>query len=182
MSGVIGIDPSTKKLAMFQIGNRHHTAHVLEFRAGSEPFGPGAVVDVFKQVADWLRGFGPHTFVVEAPIMGVSRNVQTAVAMAQVVGACISATGNLQKPPHILVVPPSTWKKEVCGHGGLDKSGVGRWLERERPEWFRSCGGDGDLVDAACLADYGVRVRSRLTRLAGSGELQGPDASVLQPD
>lgn len=105
------------------------------------------------QLADFLLEHVPGDAVlwVEAPIVGGSGNAQTALRLAMTVGALISCHGG---PTGLVAV--STWKKEVCGHGGSSKSDVRAWLHAQEPTLAEACAGDQDLYDAACVGLYGL--------------------------
>lgn len=56
------------------------------------------------------------------------------------------------------LVPPSSWKAEVVGHGGADKDRIRDWLTEHHPALAEACAGDQDAFDAACLGLYGQHV------------------------
>ncbi len=83
---------------------------------------------------------------IEEPLMAGPRNIRTALQMAQVAGALMTAM-----PSYL--VPVTTWKKEIVGKGNAKKEEVAEWL-KERPEYVHT-GGSQDLVDATCIRLYG---------------------------
>lgn len=100
-------------------------------------------------------------FIEEPPLAGV-RNVRTFKGLAETAGALMARqTGRVE------YVEVSTWKKEVCGHGGLSKEGVADWLAKNHPSYLEHCAGDQNLIDATCIALYGV-----LRRVAAEGGLR----------
>lgn len=110
---------------------------------------------------------GVRHLVVESPIVGASKNAQTAVRMSMMAGALLSGVH-----PGVTVdlVPPATWKKEVVGRGNADKADVTDWLGKYDARFYsealrHSTRRDGapnqDVVDAICLALCAA------TRLAG---------------
>jgi hypothetical protein len=111
----------------------------------------------------------PGLFVfVEAPVLAGARNIQTTVRLAIVTGALGQALGGNAR-----LVPVSSWKKAVVGHGNATKADVAEWLALHEEGLAALCGRDQDLVDATCVALYGAGVE-----LAGPGSLSelGPRA------
>lgn len=90
------------------------------------------------------------TLFAEEPPLAGSRNVRVAFQLNQVFGSILSAF-----PGHAYAVPVPSWKKAICGRGNIDKSSVADWLRAHHPELHQQCGGDQNLVDAACIALYG---------------------------
>jgi Holliday junction resolvasome RuvABC endonuclease subunit len=83
----------------------------------------------------------------------MSRNVNTGLSLAMVAGALIVAAD--EAGARVVLAEPSTWKKQVLGHGGLGKSEIAEWLAREQPVLHAQCGANQDLVDACCIALFG---------------------------
>lgn len=99
-----------------------------------------------------LDGVGSSVFFYERPIPVHSTN--TLVSQSLSAGALLA-----QLPGQKIGIPsPGTWKKEICGHGSLDKDGVRAWLEASHPSLAALCGEGTDLYDAACIALYGGAV------------------------
>ena len=99
--------------------------------------------------------------VVEAPIVGISRNIRTGIRLGMVAGALTSSAR--QAGAQVILAPPSSWKATTVGHGNAGKTDVSDWLRRRYPDWWDACIGSQDLVDATCLALHGETV------LAGTG-------------
>jgi Holliday junction resolvasome RuvABC endonuclease subunit len=87
---------------------------------------------------------------VEAPIVGASRNFRTGIRLGMVAGALTASAR--QAGAQVALVPPSSWKATVVGHGNAGKPDVSAWLRRHFPEWWDSCNESQDLIDATCLA------------------------------
>ena len=56
----------------------------------------------------------------------------------------------------VTLVPVSSWKKEVCGHGGLAKPDIAAWLKVHQPMFFDNCLDDQNKIDATCISMYGI--------------------------
>ena len=108
-----------------------------------------------------------YVFVEEPPLAG-ARNVRTFAALNQTVGAVVAALTT--HTPKVYLVPVDTWKKAVCGAGGLSKTQVTAWLNRHHPDYAALCDGSQDLIDACCIALHGVGViaDAELVRTIGS--------------
>lgn len=87
---------------------------------------------------------------VEAPIVGISRNLRTGIRLGMVAGALVTSVR--QAGAHALLVPPASWKAAIVGRGNAGKPDVSQWLRGRYPDWWDSCEGSQDLVDATCLA------------------------------
>lgn len=101
--------------------------------------------------------------VVEAPIVGISRNLRTGIRLGMVAGAL--TTSARQAGASVALVPPSSWKATVIGHGNANKEAVSIWLRKRFPDWWDACNGSQDLVDATCLALHGEAVLAGTSRL-----------------
>jgi hypothetical protein len=93
--------------------------------------------------------WGESVYIEEPPLAG-AKNLRTFKALAETAGALMGRAEGA-----VTYVPVSSWKKEVCGNGSLDKAGVARWLADNHPAYLDRCGGDQNLVDATCIALYG---------------------------
>lgn len=110
---------------------------------------------------DLVRVTRASLVAVEAPIVGASRNFRTGIRLGMVAGAL--TTSARQAGAQVALVPPSSWKATVVGHGNAGKPDVSLWLRRRYPEWWDACNESQDLVDATCLALHAEVV------LAGAG-------------
>jgi hypothetical protein len=94
----------------------------------------------------------------EDPIAAGSRNLQTLIGLSQTSGMLLTAASG-----HCYKVAVATWKKETVGKGNAKKEEVAAWLELNEPEMFALCGGNQNLIDAACIKIYGNKVIDRLS-------------------
>lgn len=104
--------------------------------------------DELRLLHEWAIGLAGPMYVEEPPLAG-ARNVRTFLGLAQVSGA-ICSVGAAE------LVPVSSWKLRVVGNGSASKDDVSRLFSKLDPVSYRACGGDQNLIDAACLATYGV--------------------------
>lgn len=138
---------------------------------------PPSTPNFRRVIAEWIRETVPsgHTLWIEAPIAGLSGNVQTAVKIAMTVGAVLTYDGDTE------LVAPSSWKKAVIGHGHADKAATAAWLDEYRPALAKACQGSEDLRDAACVGIYGeMRARGEVEAPRSVPKRRRPRA-VLRP-
>jgi hypothetical protein len=111
-------------------------------------------------MSDWTREIvqrtRPELTVIEQPIQGASRNIRTGISLGMVAGALAVATQQAKSP--VVMINPSTWKKEVIGNGRADKQAITEWLKRQHPQYQQQCEllkSQQDGTDATCMAIYG---------------------------
>jgi Holliday junction resolvasome RuvABC endonuclease subunit len=146
---VAGIDPNKTKLALALLDTQSEQLRVHTFRtevsARWEQLNDLAV-NAKELCAD------ADVVYVEEPVIG--RSIRSSLHVAISAGAAVSALG---MPAHF--VPVTTWKKSVVGRGNADKIGVSAWLNTNHVTYAALCDGDQDLIDATCIALYGVGVQ-----------------------
>lgn len=106
-----------------------------------------------------LHSSSPEEKIVvfcEEPVSAGARNLRTYGQMAMTVGAILSST--TLYTPNCYLVPVSRWKMVVVGKGNANKDQVTLWLNRVHPNYAARCGASQDLVDACCIARYGLTV------------------------
>lgn len=119
---------------------------------------PGDIVSSLDVMHDFVFSTinairGKTAYVcVEAPIVGLSRNLRTGLHLGMVAGALAVAARQTGAPTEF--VEPSTWKKAVVGRGNANKEQVAEWLEEHKPELFKKATNQ-DLIDACCIGFYG---------------------------
>lgn len=157
MRTIIGIDPSSKKLALCITATGVLQKDVIRLPVGVY----SATGTAYREVFCYLESLnGSAVVYMEAPLVG--RSVASTLVQAQVGGAVIAAARN--SGTKLKLVNVGTWKKQVCGKGNLQKPEVAEWLEKNWPEAYDQAGGDQDLIDAACINRYGVLHERRLSR------------------
>lgn len=152
MTHVLGIDPSSKKLA-FCLTDTHSkifTLTTISLPAGALQATGAAyrgAFSFFEQHKEEL-----HIYM-EAPVVG--RSIGPTIIQAQVGGAVMAAAQNVGVPLHL--VNNMTWKKVVLGKGNLKKEEVAEKLRGIWLEAYAACSGDQDLIDACALNRFGVK-------------------------
>lgn len=152
---VLGIDPSSKKLA-FCITPVNHD-RIFTLSTISLPEGAlQATGAAYREAFSFFQrnGKGLHVYM-EAPVVG--RSVGPTIIQAQVGGAVMAAAANAGVPLHL--VNNMTWKKRVLGKGNASKPEVAELLRGIWPEAYAASSGDQDLIDACAINRYGVQNR-----------------------
>jgi Holliday junction resolvasome RuvABC endonuclease subunit len=151
---VIGIDPSSKKIALC-ITTSYELDEVPQLDVISLPAGGfQATGAAYREVFYFLQGIPSGQVYLEAPIVG--RNAWATIVQSQVGGAVMAAVENL-KVWNLYMANVSSWKKQVAGKGNLTKPEIAEALQRIWPEAYDLCNGDQDLVDACMINRFGVK-------------------------
>lgn len=101
-------------------------------------------------IGDYVASMIPKDSIVyvEAPVVAGARNLQSTIKAAMTCGAVIGRLGHATV--HVIAV--DTWKKAVCGLGGIDKAAVRDWLYASSEVLAEACHDDQDRIDATCIA------------------------------
>lgn len=165
---VIGLDPSSRRQALVILRRGRFDTKIINVpketvdRASALNYLFQHFMVVFKEIAD--ESDDTYLFI-EAPVMGKA-GIKATVVQAQAHGV-IQAVALQCGVTAVYTVNNKTWKKDVIGNGNSSKDDVRSWLQEERPRLYQVCGGDRDLVDAACIGLYGQQI---LKRSAGLGQ------------
>lgn len=150
----LGVDYGSRRTAMAVIGAGEPRVWVDRYGNDWDDF--AVLREAHDRLAQIARAFDPLVIAIESPIVGASRNAQTAVKMSMMAGALAAAAG--RGSSGIVLVPPATWKHRVVGRGNARKPDVAEWLRTEHPALHAACSPSGsdkvdqDLVDSFCLA------------------------------
>lgn len=122
-----------------KIADQHPTLRAEELAQLSQD------MKIYVSKSDWV-------FVEEPPAAG-SKNLRTYGKLSMSAGALVAGS-----PAPTFLVPVDTWKKEVVGKGGVSKALVSQYLSVSHPIYAELCHADQNLVDATCIAMYGLSV------------------------
>lgn len=158
---VLGLDPSSRKLALVVREDRK-TCHFSAVKMPDLDISQRSYA-AYEAVGVFLHGLGVlppvrHAFV-EAPIVGMTRDIQSTVKQATVSGGAQAALVEWGFGVHL--VAPSSWKKTVIGKGNARKDEVGPIIKREWPGLWLAVSGDQDLLDASALVLHGESLVAR---------------------
>jgi crossover junction endodeoxyribonuclease RuvC len=143
---VLGVDCSTKKIAIFEITDGESAVSELI----SDDLDTKVRIDtMFLGLIDIIKQKSPDMVYVEnSPYL---QNIKVTLAIHSAVDAVRFACVLNNTPMQTIEVP--SWKKEVLGNGRADKSQIMTWAKAKYGDIITS----QDLADAAGIANYGWR-------------------------
>lgn len=159
---VVGGDLSSKNLAFVARHPLTPTASVVKYELAppSQKFTYKNCDEALTATIDYIDGLegmiltgSPRLAYLEAPVVAGARNIQSTVKQAMVSGAVQAAFS--QAGFTVQLVPISTWKMVVVGHGGSSKADVARSVRGRWPVIANAADGDQDIIDAAAVCLYG---------------------------
>ena len=154
----IGLDPSTKRLAIFVL--RNGKAIHSEWRP--LPTDPQvrlhrAMIYMQMQCKKWgLRARANNSvlnFAIEEPVVGRGGAYVT-IAQSKVHGACVAGAIQSGAVANVWAVQNSSWKKFVCGNGKIPKESIPGWMKANWRAAYEKTS-TPDEIDAACIAQWG---------------------------
>lgn len=157
----MGVDYGVRRVSVALVGPSGTGGHTAALRWDRREY--PTLSEVHRRAFDELSirsmSWRPLAIAVEAPIVGMSKNAQTAVHMAMMAGAISAgvAPSTGRRGPVVEFVAPSSWKLAVVGHGNASKHDVADWLRATHQTIYAGlCDSRGkpdqDQVDAYCLA------------------------------
>lgn len=174
MTALIGVDPSSKKIA-YVIS--HDTDDNVTM--GFEELPPGGhnrpeacelAVQTMKSVVESARHYAEEDVwvFIESPVLGRGGAGAT-IPQAMIVGALMAGAkqGNAYQ---VQLVPVQVWKKDIVGSGNAGKPDVAQWVKDHHPSLHKLWVGknnlgkttlDQDIYDALCINVYGRMVLAR---------------------
>ena len=158
---IIGIDPSSRKLAMVAQADGNRDIHIVsealvpkDSRGGT----PAACLRAYDLVGSFVlmlqtvyrtRNICAY---LEAPIVGRG-GARTTMVQSFVSGAIQASLQSHEIP--VTLVYPGSWKKLVVGHGNATKETVSQHLRGVWPALMERAKRDQDVIDAACICLFG---------------------------
>lgn len=154
MSGVVGIDLGTRKIAVSSYTGEENLEYCLAFTASEKWSRPTQLRFLADTLFDLLDSTQPDHVFMESVIVGNNRKYS--IGLAEVAGALMSNTPDPLPETHR--IDNKTWKKQLIGNGNATKQDIALWLKTEYPRYSLQCAGDQDRVDATCIALQGSRI------------------------
>lgn len=159
---IAGADLSTFGVAyvgLEEIGDGFTFSFVrhVPFRRPTEAFSAAVYETAYQTGLALTTEWQPNAMFTEAPFIHPQHS-NGAMNLAGV-SACWQAAVLRQLGQHSEMVPPSTWKKQVVGHGNASKDDVKAYAERDWPMTIKAVNDNRlppDVLDALCVALYGV--------------------------
>jgi Holliday junction resolvasome RuvABC endonuclease subunit len=151
----VGIDLDSRSIAIsVVVGDRYPAAHVERIVTPRHITERAAILRYLRdELEHHYSYFRDQRVFVEAPVLAGARNIQSTIKVAGVYGLTLATVGSWSP---IIETPISTWKKHTVGTGNATKDQVAAWLKANHPEKSIQCMGDQNLVDATCIALYGL--------------------------
>lgn len=156
---IVGIDPSSFKLAVAAYDDTLKFVGVVKLRAKGKAWDVEHSYDYFAQADKLFASIGlspgDHVFL-EEPLLAVGRKMspKTTVVSSYVSGMVQVLAGFYGA--RLTLVNNKAWKKKVVGNGNAKKEDTIAFLRAFDSRLEGMCGDDDDLYDAVGLALYGV--------------------------
>ena len=154
----IGLDPSTKRLAIFVLrdGRAIHSEW-WPLPADPQERLHKAMIYVQAQCKKWgMRAAANNcslNFCIEEPVVGRG-GAYTTIVQAKVHGACVAGAIQSGFVANVWAVQSSSWKKNICGAGNISKDKIPGWMKANwRLAYDKTS--TPDEIDAACIAQWG---------------------------
>lgn len=162
MTTIIGIDPSSKKVAAtITVDEKQLFMDVCQL--------PEAIEDACHQAFIYTQNLvtrygGKNEVVVfvEEPVLGRG-GAWTTIRQSQIRGCIIGGARSMGSA--VYGVNNQRWKKEVLGAGNIRKDQIPIYVKELWPNAFEMAGKDGDLIDSACINRYGSHVLNLRERI-----------------
>jgi hypothetical protein len=182
---VLGIDPSSKTIALCELRLDSSTQELVTFRLQKwelgEKSGPDVLDLAWRVLLRWKKSYwappegasyNKRVCCIEAPIVAgpASRNISGTIVQAYMNGvlqASFYGSGYTT-----FVSPPTQWKAALGLGFNANKQAIDAWLLKEHPDIHQACCikksraagfsqpaalvADQDLIDAAAIARYAV--------------------------
>jgi len=154
MRTIWGIDPASKKIAMFT-GSKSGLDLIQAELAEVPRSNRNDELMALRSKLEFVIGpDGDHVIFCEEPVVAGARNLRSTILVAETVGMILALNARVH------LVPVSSWKKGTVGKGNATKDEVSEWLRREHPQYAGYCRDtkwreSQDLRDAAAIYLYG---------------------------
>lgn len=169
MDVVVGVDPSSRKIAMtITVGD------VLDMRVKALPqqMPAQACLVAYTYMRKTAKELGEHGQVwvfIEDPVLGRG-GAKATIPQTRVNGALLAGALGVSGTK-VYGVNNSKAKKMIVGSGNAGKPEIKRWCAKCWPAAFRLADGDQDLIDSSMIHQYGVKlvgIRNHVTELKGN--------------
>lgn len=161
--GIIGIDPSSRKLASVSATLGQEQDYVIDTIALFPKDRPRSCAVAAK----WMRYLiaKQHETVddvyvfIEAPVLGRG-GARATIPQAQV-GGCLLGAAYASGAKDIVLVNNQRAKREIVGKGNASKDDIKAWTRLVWPAVFKEAGADQDVCDSAMIYAFGAKIVSR---------------------
>lgn len=168
MPTIIGIDPSSQKLAaVVSVLGKENRAEV--HTKGLPKDKPTACLLAFEWARTLVELAGGQVYVfIEMPVLGRGGPGST-IPQAQINGALLA--GAQMAGAEVLPVNNARVKKDVIGRGNANKDDIRKWVSEAWPAMYARIGKDQDLCDSAMIYIYGKHVIERRDKMMAKKHL-----------
>jgi len=163
----MGIDPDTKKLSIVEAVNTKQKkpwVHTIPLPSSKHQDRAGFA---FRGVAELIYQLNERDgrlpiIYMEAPIMGIGGPGAT-IPQCYIQGAVMAAASEFDVK--VIQVNNQTWKKRICGNGGINKADIPAAMKEVWPELIQIAHDQQDLIDAGAIYLFGRRHQNLLAAL-----------------
>lgn len=175
MSLVIGIDPSSRKLAavVSVIGDEDNVITITKPLPQDKPIACLLAFEWARTLVEEHQHRGDVYAFIESPVLGRGGPGST-IPQAQINGALIA--GLQMAGANVTPVNNSRVKKEVVGRGNANKDDIRQWVHDYWNDLYVKIEKDQDLCDSAMIYQYGSQVVNLRDKIASKKNLE--DVSV----
>jgi len=154
MTTIWGIDPASKKIAMFTGDKSGRCIIQAELAVVPKTNRNDELLALRRQMEFVMGPSTDQVIYCEEPVVAGARNLRSTILIAETVGMILALNARVH------LVPVSSWKKGTVGKGNATKDQVTEWLREEHPEYAGYCRDtkwreNQDLRDAAAIYIYG---------------------------
>lgn len=178
MTSVIGIDPSSRKLAAVYgvVGNEPNVEYTVEKLPQDKPTACLIAYEWMHHLVVGQKATGQKVYAaIELPVLGRGGPGST-IPQAQINGALLA--GAQAAGAIVILVNNARAKKEVVGKGNASKDDIRRWVKQAWPSLYSEIKNDQDLCDSTMIYMYGRKTVDLRDRIARRKTIE--QATVLQ--
>lgn len=156
MTTVIGVDPSSRKLAavVSAIGYEDAVYTRVKTLPQDKPTSCLMAFEWMRALVEEQSSTDVYVFI-ELPVLGRGGPGST-IPQAQVNGALLA--GGQRAGADVNLVNNARVKKEVVGRGNATKDDIRDWVRQDWPSLYADIESDQDLCDSAMIYVYGKKV------------------------
>lgn len=172
MTVVIGIDPSSRKLAavVSVIGDEANVQTITKPLPQDKPTACLLAFEWARTLVETHKSLGDVYAFIELPVFGRGGPGST-IPQAQVNGALLA--GLQMAGANVTPVNNARVKKEVIGRGNANKDDIREWVKLAWNDLYVKIEKDQDLCDSAMIYQYGSQVVSLRDKIAAKKNLEG---------
>lgn len=175
-SVVIGVDPSSRKLAavISVVGDEPNVEHTTKSLPQDKPTACLMAFEWMRTLIEINETRGKVYVFIELPVLGRGGPGST-IPQAQINGALMA--GAQIAGAEVVPVNNARAKKEVVGRGNANKDDIRVWVKEAWPSLYEKIEKDQDLCDSAMIYQYGKQTIERRDKIVKRKNLDGVSVS-----